>query len=503
MKPIVTFIFTLFSLVFCALTVQAKPIYSNILIDGNQISANKILLVVAMSKEALPIIGKLNLKKLPDVFSGLPMQSYTGTYANKEIFLITNGQDPQYKVDNVATQPAVLATYLGITYFHPDLVISIGTAGGIVENGAHPNDIYVSQKIYFFDRRIGGEHTQYGFGGYSSPDVAEIANKIHLKKGMICTGNSFDLSPTDKAIIQKNKCAAEEMEAASVAWVSMLMKTPMLAIKGIGNIAGDENNHRDYIANGTHICNKIAEAASDFIKYLPNKPLPTKEEFTDREIVKGLDLQKSILDQQGMMLNYMDQGIKQSVPAKHDMITLFKINNEYYVLGQAIKNPVADHPTELKVSIGGTNKANYAVSLGESLDKEMAVETQHKLPLSEFDISPYHVTSRQPNWGEWSVCFLEIIGVSKSITHLDELKRKVAAINEGANFSYGIYKLDEVIQAATKTAGVAEGSGKEKTLLKNYFNSTSERLVIFNDNDLAMLFSQLKPDQLFAAGNKL
>jgi 5'-methylthioadenosine nucleosidase len=262
-KLIITLIVTLFSMIFYTLPLHAKEL--------NQNKVNKILLVVAMEIEASPIIKKLHLQNVPNVFSGLPMQGYVGKYANKDIFLITNGKDPMHKVDNIATQPAALATYLGIEHFHPDLVISIGTAGGIEENGAKKNDIYVSQKIYFLDRRIPDAHTEYGMGGYVSANVDPIINEMKVKKGIVCTGNSFDLSPTDTAIILKNKCSAAEMEAASVAWVSMLMKTPMLAIKGIGDIATSKTSQQEYIDNGPFICNKIAETMKAFLDHLPNE----------------------------------------------------------------------------------------------------------------------------------------------------------------------------------------------------------------------------------------
>lgn len=496
MQAIIMFIFILFSTLFVVLPAKAKQ---------NQMAettyARNILLVVAMRIEAAPIIKKLNLKKEAHIFSDLPLEVYTGTYANKNIYLVLNGKDPMYKVDSVGTQPAVLATYLGITRFHPDLVISIGTAGGTAEGGAKPNDIYISEKINFFDRRIGDVHAQYGLGGYISPKFDQLISSMAIKKGIICSGNSFNLSPTDKKMILQNHCVAEEMEAASVAWVSMLMKTPMIAIKGIGNIAGGKNNHRDYINNGPSICNKLAETLKLFLHTLPTEPLLTKQAFTFRKVIDNLDLNKSILDQKEVKLGYLDKGVSVSVSAKHDIITLFKINDDYFVLGSPIKNPVSDHPIELKISIGGSKKANYSQSLRMSLANEMAAETQHKLSLSDFTLSPYHVCSRQPNWGDWSVTFIEVVALSNNISDLEALKKKVVSMNTNMHTPYGIYKLDDVVLAAKKTAGLPEGSGKQTSLLKNYLNDKYEGTVIFNDNDLAELFSSLKPKQLFGQAN--
>jgi nucleoside phosphorylase len=96
---------------------------------------------------------------------------------------------------------------------------------------------------------------------------------MKIKKGVICTGNSFDISPIDKEIILKNKCAAIEMEAGSVAWVSILRNIPMLAIKGVGNIADSKTSRAEYIDNGPNIRDRLADTTEDFIKNLPNNSI--------------------------------------------------------------------------------------------------------------------------------------------------------------------------------------------------------------------------------------
>src|SRR3990167_10479442 len=106
----------------------------------------KVLLVIAMDTEAQPIISALHLHKMTQKLSDLPMQGYIGKYSNLNILLVTNGLDPVNRVQNVGTQAAVLSAYVGIEFFHPDLVINIGTAGGIEENGAKLKQIYVSKK---------------------------------------------------------------------------------------------------------------------------------------------------------------------------------------------------------------------------------------------------------------------------------------------------------------------------------------------------------------------
>ena len=208
----------------------------------------KVLLVVAMDSEALPIIQSLGLKPIKHSFSDLPMRGYEGKLGNKEIVLIKNGEDPIHKVQNIGTQAATLSTYLGIEFFHPDFIISIGTAGAVPESGAGLMDIYLSHTIYFFDRRIPMKgYENYGRGAFpSTPISTDLINKIGFKTGVVCSGDSFDEEQVDYKVFLKEHCAAIDMEAASVAWVSMLTKTPMIAIKGITNFVRGKQIHAEH-----------------------------------------------------------------------------------------------------------------------------------------------------------------------------------------------------------------------------------------------------------------
>ena len=241
----------------------------------------KILIVVAMEKEAKPIIASLKLKKLPHSFSNLPMQGYVGNYAKLAILLIINGQDPVTKVENVGTQAATLSAYLGINYLHPDLVINIGTAGGVEANGTKEKEFFISKTIYFYDRRIPfPKYEEYGLGDYSSPTLRFIWGqtlnkgsdpKLNLKPGIVCSGDSFDDDQTDYAMFLKLHCNAIDMEAAGVAWVSMLTKTPMIAIKGITNYVRGNNIHEQYQKNLPYVTETLAEKLKELLDGINRK----------------------------------------------------------------------------------------------------------------------------------------------------------------------------------------------------------------------------------------
>lgn len=246
--------------IFLALAIAWIPVQANPLPHP----IKKVLLVVAMDSEAQPIINTLHLTPIKHSFSGLPMRGYEGKLDNKEILLIKNGKDPVNKVQNIGTQAATLSTYLGIEYFHPDFIISIGTAGAVPESGAGLMDIYLSKTIYFFDRRIPMKgYEKYGRGAFPSTPLPNIEKKLGFKTGVVCSGDSFDEEQVDYKIFLKEHCAAIDMEAASVAWVSMLTKTPMIAIKGITNFVRGEKihaEHKKYLPIVTmNLANKLKE----------------------------------------------------------------------------------------------------------------------------------------------------------------------------------------------------------------------------------------------------
>jgi 5'-methylthioadenosine nucleosidase len=257
MKKITLFILLVLGVVLYVPSLQADTSY------------HRVLLVVAMDKEAAPIINALNLKKSLHSFSNLPMQGYVGKYNNLAIFLILNGKDPVNNVQNVGTQAATLATYLGIKYFHPDLVINVGTAGGTFASGAKVGDIYISQKIYFYARRIPlPGYAEYGMGGYDSANFDQITNSLNLRKGIVCSGDSFDDDQKDTDVISKNNCAVREMEAAGVAWLSMLTNTPMFAMKGITDMIESKDGHDDFKKNFAQVTENLADKLKLFLDKL-------------------------------------------------------------------------------------------------------------------------------------------------------------------------------------------------------------------------------------------
>ena len=64
------------------------------------------------------------------------------------------GKCQLHGVDNVGTVPAAVTAYLAVHEFKPDLMISVGTAGGFKSKGAAIGDVFLATAFANHDRRI-------------------------------------------------------------------------------------------------------------------------------------------------------------------------------------------------------------------------------------------------------------------------------------------------------------------------------------------------------------
>ena len=199
----------------------------------------RIAIIMAMKNEAVTLLQSLDLRKQNQPFrSGVPFELYQGNFAEAQLSVVVSGTDPDYLVDNVATIPATLMTYLVIEKCSPDLLLNVGTAGGFASLGCEIGDVYLGSGTFcFHDRRIPlPGFDRYGLGRYSCYDTALLAAGLQLKTGIISTGNSLDLQGKDLQIIQENQAIIKDMEAAAIAWVCRSLSVPMIAVKAITDL---------------------------------------------------------------------------------------------------------------------------------------------------------------------------------------------------------------------------------------------------------------------------
>lgn len=230
----------------------------------------KIALMIAMQEEAKPIIAHLHLSLDDGLDKALPMKVYKGKVRGAKIILVLNGHDKTFGVDNVATQPASIATLLTIKKFNPDLIINAGTAGGFHRKGAKIGDVYVSSGSFkYYDRRIPiPGFSEYGRGDYPSLDVSKLAEDLKLKSGIVSTGNSLDMTERDLKLIRQNNATIKDMEATTVAWVAHYYEVPMFAVKSITDLLDIKKpTQEEFLKNLSLAASNLQQKLTEIINY--------------------------------------------------------------------------------------------------------------------------------------------------------------------------------------------------------------------------------------------
>ncbi|ODN43576.1 5'-methylthioadenosine/adenosylhomocysteine nucleosidase [Piscirickettsia litoralis] len=174
---------------------------------------------------------------------------------------------------------AAMATTLLIERFKPSLIINTGTAGGF-HDGLNIGDIIIADKVLHNDVDVTGFGYAYGqipgLPTHFEPDAqakilaeqtCQQADLTHYI-GTIATGDSFLSTPflIDRAKTNINNLYAGEMEAAAVGQVCFHANVPALFIRAVSDIAGTDDQEKDFSANIQTASKKYTHFISEFFK---------------------------------------------------------------------------------------------------------------------------------------------------------------------------------------------------------------------------------------------
>lgn len=203
----------------------------------------RVGIIGAMKSEVEDLYNKIENPETTEIFG---FKFFTGLIEGKEIILLESG---------IGKVQAAVATSLLISDFEPDFMINTGCAGGFSKE-MKVGDVVISDKAIQHDvdvtmlgyepGQIPGQPLAFEADSFlvekSEQAVREVEG-ITYKKGLILTGDTF-VADDEKAYALKEKfpeAEAVEMEGASIAQVSTLMKVPFVIIRSLSDIAGSES----------------------------------------------------------------------------------------------------------------------------------------------------------------------------------------------------------------------------------------------------------------------
>ena len=197
-------------------------------------SADKILLVAAMPKEAkelLPLFSEPPKKEV----SPLGFEGWKGTtHKGQSLLLLTTG---------IGKVSAAVATAEAIRLFAPSLILNIGVSGTLslsVERG----DIVVASWVCYHDVYCGAEIPYGQVQGYPLryPVETSLVEKfrgtgVPFHLGGVACGDRFLSSPAEFSFIKTNfpDALALDMESAAVAQTAYIHHLPMMVIRLISD----------------------------------------------------------------------------------------------------------------------------------------------------------------------------------------------------------------------------------------------------------------------------
>lgn len=249
----------------------------NLVSDTGDAKIGTVVVLVAMEAEAAPIVENLELRKddPPRIKPPAPCVSYSGKHFGVNIHLICNGKCKKFGVDNVGTVPAALTAYLAIQEFQPDLLLSVGTAGGFKSIGAAIGDVFVGTASAHHDRRIPlPGFDKYGVGLYDAIPTDKLATALQLKTGVVSSGNSLDWVKEDMDLMNANNATVKEMEAAAIAWAAHQFDTPFFSIKAITDIVDDDRaTEEEFLENLHAAATALQQTLPKVLEWISNKSL--------------------------------------------------------------------------------------------------------------------------------------------------------------------------------------------------------------------------------------
>ncbi|XP_066353067.1 5'-methylthioadenosine nucleosidase-like [Miscanthus floridulus] len=240
---------------------------------------SKVLIVVAMQTEAMPLVSKFKLVEAPAHEStfpkGAPWVRYHGNYKDLHIDLVLPGKDAVFGVDSVGTVSAALVTSFSIQTLKPDLIINAGTAGGFKAKGASIGDVFLASDVAFHDRRIPiPVFDMYGTGARKTFTAPNILKELNLKVGKLSTGDSLDMSPHDEEVILSNDATIKDMEGAAVAYVADMFSTPAIFVKAVTDIVdGEKPTSEEFLQNLIAVTAALDLAVTRVVEFISGKSI--------------------------------------------------------------------------------------------------------------------------------------------------------------------------------------------------------------------------------------
>ena len=195
--------------------------------------------VIAMDSEAEILLEQMEIDNIQTIFG---KTVHFGKAFGKEILVVVSGEG---KVNAAAGACAAIAK-------GADIILNFGVAGGLKPERTEVAELYLIDKVvqYDFDLvQLSGKPMG------TLPDEEEnflplfCPSALDFPHRALGTGDRFNDSPVDHALLLELGCDIREMEAGAMAQVCKYAGIPFVSVKGISDVYGSSSTIEQFRKN--------------------------------------------------------------------------------------------------------------------------------------------------------------------------------------------------------------------------------------------------------------
>ena len=194
--------------------------------------------VIAMDREADLLLDQMEVENTKTLFG---KTVYIGKAFGKNIALVVCGVG---KVN--AAAGACAAIQAGA-----DIVLNFGAAGGLDPATAEVGEVYLIEKAvqYDFDLQEINNVPIGTLDGETENFLPLFCPPLPYPRRALGTGDRFNDSPTDHALLRSLGCDIREMEGAAIAQVCRYAGVPFVSVKAISDVYGSGSTTEQFRKN--------------------------------------------------------------------------------------------------------------------------------------------------------------------------------------------------------------------------------------------------------------
>lgn len=224
----------------------------------------EVLLLAAMAEETQPVLAGHEYREL-EVRHG---RAWRFDHQGADVTLVTCG---------IGLVNSAVATALAIETYRPDVVISVGSAGGLGEQ-VRRGDIIVGSSYRYSDAdatAFGYEYGQIPSMPATFPGDERLVELVRADRsdesvhvGEIVSGNSFVAGDVTPVVRERfPEALAADMESTAIAQVAWGSKVPFVCVRSISDLCGPSAGE-DFKENIADVAERAAAAVWRLVERL-------------------------------------------------------------------------------------------------------------------------------------------------------------------------------------------------------------------------------------------